>query len=99
MRDGVIATVAGSGRPASAATATARRSPPLNQPAGVAALPDGGFLIADTGNNRIRRVSPSGIITTVAGTGSAALTGDGGPATSAALNAPAASRRSPAAAS
>jgi hypothetical protein len=41
----------------------------LDDPESVAALPDGGYLIADSDNNRIRRVSPGGIITTVAGGG------------------------------
>ena len=49
----------------------------------------GGFLIADTGNKRIRKVSAAGVITTVAGCGCARLgTGDGGPATAASLNNP-----------
>jgi trimeric autotransporter adhesin len=50
-------------------------------------LPDGSFLIADTGNNRIRLVNTSGIITTVAGGGSDAVT-DGAAATAVALNGP-----------
>ncbi|HEV7772466.1 MAG TPA: hypothetical protein VGO48_04135 [Conexibacter sp.] len=90
--DGVITTVAGSGTSGFGGDGDGAQIASLNQPGGVAALPTasgGGFLIADTGNNRIRRVSSSGIITTVAGTGPAAFTGDGGPATSAALNAPA----------
>jgi len=91
--DGVITTVAGSGAPGFGGDGDGAQIASLNQPGGVAALPavvgaGGGFLIADTGNNRIRRVSSSGIITTVAGTGPAAFTGDGGPATSAALSAP-----------
>ena len=48
----------------------------------------GDVFIADSGNNRIRKVSPNGIITTFAGTGSAGYSGDGGPATSAQLNLP-----------
>jgi NHL repeat len=88
VQNGVIATVAGSGQPGFGGDGDGAQNAQLNQPAGVAALPDGGYLIADTGNNRIRRVSPSGIVTTVAGAGPAAFTGDGGPATSAALNAP-----------
>src|SRR5947199_95394 len=59
----------------------------LSYPRGVAATADGGYLIADTSNSAIRRVSPAGTITTVAGTltmpGS---TGDGGPATAATLS-------------
>jgi hypothetical protein len=89
VQNGVIATVAGNGQAGFGGDGDGAQIAQLNQPAGVAALPDGGFLIADTGNNRIRRVSSSGIITTVAGAGPAAFTGDGGPATSAALNAPA----------
>jgi len=83
-----LVSVAGDGTPGFGGDGDGAQIAQLNQPAAVAALPDGGYLIADTGNNRIRRVSPSGIITTVAGTGPAAFGGDGGPASSAALNAP-----------
>jgi len=85
-----LVSVAGDGAPGFNGDGDGAQIAQLNQPAGVAALPDGGYLIADTGNNRIRRVSQSGIITTVAGTGPAAFSGDGGPATKAALNAPSA---------
>src|SRR5262249_27661131 len=51
-------------------------------------LPDGSFLIADAGNNRVRLVSASGTISTVAGTGVAGFSGDGGLATAADLNTP-----------
>ena len=53
----------------------------LTYPTAVAATPDGGFLVAETERQRIRRVSPRGIITTVAGTGRGGFSGDGGPAT------------------
>ena len=46
----------------------------------------GNLYIADLGNNRIRKVTPSGTITTVAGNGTQGYSGDGGPATSAELN-------------
>ena len=46
------------------------------------------LYIADTDNQRVRKVSPNGIITTVAGTGNYTFDGDGGPATSFALNYP-----------
>ena len=59
----------------------------LSGPDGVAATADGGFLIADTSNNRERKVSPAGTITTVAGT-TFGLTGDGGAATAAKLGVP-----------
>ncbi len=56
--------------------------------AGVAVDRAGNLFIADTSNHRIRRVSPEGIITTVAGNGTRGFSGDGGPATSAQLNYP-----------
>ncbi|MDO8210912.1 hypothetical protein [Conexibacter sp. CPCC 206217] len=91
---GVIATVAGAGPCCGtiepyAGNGIAATDPTvrLNQPRGVAALPDGGFLIADTGNNRIRRVSAGGIITNVAGNGIAGY-GSGDNATTVSLNAP-----------
>jgi len=61
----------------------------LNDPHQVAPLATGGFLVADTGNNVIRRVAADGVITTVAGTGlDGGYSGDGGPATAAKLDAP-----------
>ena len=48
----------------------------------------GDLYIADTDNNRIRMVTPDGIITTVAGNGAAGFSGDGGPAANASLNSP-----------
>src|SRR5207244_10136779 len=61
----------------------------LNHPTGVAATADGGLLIADADNEVVRRVSPAGTITTVAGTLTVSgSTGDGGPATAAKLFTP-----------
>ena len=60
----------------------------LNHPDGVAVGPDGARYVADTYNNRIRRIAPNGTIATVAGTGERADRGDGGPATEAALTEP-----------
>ena len=48
----------------------------------------GNLFIADTDNQRIRKVGTNGIITTVAGNGTAGYSGDGGPATNAELNYP-----------
>jgi len=60
----------------------------LDFPTGLALAPDGTLYVDDSFNNRIRRVSPDGVITTVAGTGTAGFSGDGGPARHARLNAP-----------
>ncbi|HEV8542044.1 MAG TPA: hypothetical protein VGR78_06615, partial [Verrucomicrobiae bacterium] len=60
----------------------------LSSPAGIALGPDGALYIADRGSSRIRKVDTNGIIVTIAGTGVAAFTGDGGPATQATLNSP-----------
>lgn len=60
----------------------------LNDPTSVAVDSAGNLYIADTGNNRVREVEVSGIITTVAGTGKAGYSGDGGPATKAKLDGP-----------
>ncbi len=60
----------------------------INYPAGVAVDSSGNLYIADSGNHRIRRVDPSGTITTIAGTGVAGYAGDGGPAARAQLASP-----------
>jgi GT2 family glycosyltransferase/sugar lactone lactonase YvrE len=63
----------------------------LDTPDGVAIAPDGDLVIADSHNDRIRRVGRStGIITTVAGSGESGYDGDQKPATEAALNTPSA---------
>lgn len=60
----------------------------LAHPRGVAPTADGGLLIADTDNDVVRRVSPRGIISRIAGIGLTGHSGDGGPATAARLNRP-----------
>ncbi|HEX4996877.1 MAG TPA: FG-GAP-like repeat-containing protein, partial [Terriglobia bacterium] len=60
----------------------------LSYPVGIVADASGNIFIADSGNHRIRKVSPSGVITTIAGTGVAGFAGDGGPAASAQFSGP-----------
>ncbi len=88
--DGVITTVAGTGSMGNGGDDGPAIHAQLNLPQGVAASSDGGFFIADTGNHVVRRVSPEGVITRVAGTTSiTGNSGDDGPATDAELNVPA----------
>jgi uncharacterized protein (TIGR03437 family) len=60
----------------------------VNQPEGVAADAAGNVYIADTLDHVVRKVTPDGVITTLAGTGGAGNSGDGGPAKLARLNQP-----------
>jgi DNA-binding beta-propeller fold protein YncE len=60
----------------------------LNNPYGICRGPDGALYVCDMGNHRVRRISKDGTITTVAGSGKAGFSGDGGPATAAELNEP-----------
>jgi sugar lactone lactonase YvrE len=85
--NGIITTVAGGGShyPGDGGAAT---NAELGVPYGVAMDAAGNLFIADTGNNRIRKVGPDGIITTVAGNGTKSYSGDGGAATNAELNYP-----------
>ena len=85
---GTITTVAGTGSAGFTGDGGPATSARINNPRGVVGLADGGFLIPDTNNHRVRRVWPDGTITTVAGTGVQGFSGDGGPATAAQLSAP-----------
>src|SRR5258708_6213920 len=60
----------------------------LNNPFGLVRGPDGALYFCDTGNHAIRKITPDGKIRTIAGTGKAGYSGDGGPATAAQLNEP-----------
>jgi uncharacterized protein (TIGR03437 family) len=86
--DGRISTVAGTGFPGFNADNIAANAATLRKPMGIAFDAPGNLFIADTGNHRIRKVSPAGIISTIAGTGQAAFCGDGGKAAQACLDTP-----------
>jgi hypothetical protein len=83
---GIISTIAGTGLPGFSGDGAAATLARLNMPSGVAADGAGNIYIADWGNNRVRKINTSGIISTIAGGGT--LLGDGGPATLAQLNNP-----------
>ena len=85
---GMITTVAGTGQYGFGGDGGPATRAQLSAPGGLAVLPGGGFLIADNGNHRVRRVDSRGIITTVAGNGQQFPSGDGGPATQAGLRWP-----------
>ncbi|HTB10689.1 MAG TPA: Ig-like domain-containing protein [Bryobacteraceae bacterium] len=80
-----IATIAGSSRLRDGSPAT---TVPLRYPYGVAEDAAGNIYFADEQDNRVRRVDTSGIISTIAGTGVAGFSGDGGQATQAMFNGP-----------
>ena len=85
--DSVVRTFAGTGSPGTTTSLPAVQAA-LNTPLAVAVAADGVVYIADQLNNRLVRVGTDGRLTTVAGIGQRASTGDNGPATSAAVNLP-----------
>ena len=88
-KSGIITTVAGTGQPGFSGDGGAAVKAQLRQPHSIAIAPDGGLLICDIGNNRIRRVDlQTGMIATFAGTGEKKPTPDGSPLERTPLNGP-----------
>lgn len=85
---GTMTTVAGTGEPGFSGDGGPATEAQLDRPNGIAVDGDDNLYISDRDNHRIRKVDPSGTITTVAGTGSAKSNGDGGAATNAAIGKP-----------
>ena len=85
---GVITTIAGTGEGGFTGDGGPAIEARLLNPTGIAIAKDGSIVVADAGNNRIRRISADGIIDTIAGTGSAGYSGDGRPALDAEINGP-----------
>ena len=83
----IISTIAGNGAAGFSGDGGSASSAQLSLPGGLAVDSSGNLYIADGGNNRVRKIS-NGIITTVAGNGTAGFAGDNGAATSAELNDP-----------
>ena len=87
-QSGIITTVAGNGDFSYSGDGGPATSASLNSPYRVAVDSVGNLYIADTSNNRIRKVDVNGTITTVAGNGTSGYSGDGGSAVNASLNGP-----------
>jgi trimeric autotransporter adhesin len=85
---GVITTIAGTGRPGVSGDGGLATSAQLNAPNGVFVDTAGNVYFTQSRNSVVRRIDPTGVITTIAGTGQAGYSGDGGLATEARVNAP-----------
>jgi sugar lactone lactonase YvrE len=85
---GIISTYAGNGTAGFSGDGSAATSAELNFPQATAIDSSGNIYVADLRSNRIRKITPAGIISTYAGNGTAGFSGDGGPATSAEINGP-----------
>lgn len=82
---GIITTLAGNGTYGYSGDGGLALLAQVNYPGGIATDSAGNVFIADSGNNRVRKVNTSGTITTVAGNGTYGYSGDGGLATNAQL--------------
>jgi sugar lactone lactonase YvrE len=85
---GIIRTIAGTGAAGYSGDGGPATSATFNDPQALAVDNAGNLYIVDNRNNCVRKVNPSGIISTVAGTGTAGYSGDGGPASRAQLSDP-----------
>jgi uncharacterized protein (TIGR03437 family) len=86
--NGNITTVAGTGAKGFSGDEGMAISAALDTPEGLAVDDNGNIFISDSGNNRIRLVTPDGVIHTIAGTGASSFGGDGAAALSAQINGP-----------
>jgi hypothetical protein len=85
---GIVSTFAGTGSAGFSGDGGQASAATFDDPMGMVVDASGNMYLADELNNRIRKITPAGIITTIAGNGTAGLSGDGGPATNAELNWP-----------
>jgi hypothetical protein len=85
-RDGVTTIVAGNGTDDYAGDGGQAASASISKPTGVAVDTANNIYLTDYHNNRIRKIAPGGVITTIAGNGKLVASGDGGPALSAGMD-------------
>lgn len=86
---GIITRIAGTGTAGYTTDGIAATAARINAPMGLTLDSTGNIYFADQSNHRVRRIDAgTGIITTIAGNGSSAFSGDGGPATAARLSYP-----------
>jgi len=84
----IIWTAGGTGTAGSSGDNGLAISALINSPKGIVTDASGNIYFADASNNKIRKISTTGVVTTIAGTGTAGFSGDGGAATSAKLDNP-----------
>jgi sugar lactone lactonase YvrE len=83
-QDGLVTTVAGTGHAGSGGDGAPAAQAQLNGPHSLAVAKNGDIFVADTWNNRVRKIDArTGVIANIAGTGKKGFSGDGGPATAA----------------
>lgn len=85
---GIISTIGGNGRSGYSGDGGPATSASFFSPHGIAVDTSGNVFVADTQNHRIRKISSSGTVVTVAGSGGSGNTGDGGAATNAQIGFP-----------
>ncbi len=87
--DGKIYVIAGTGVAGFSGDGGSSETAKLNRPSGIVVDGNGTVYFTDQGNNRVRKIAPNGIISTVAGNGTAGFSGDGGLAVNARISSPA----------
>ena len=88
VRHGGITAVAGTGMPGLYREGRSPLTTQLYSASGIAVAPDGSIYLAEVNNHCVRKITPSGTMFTVAGTGAGGYGGDGGPATKVRLSEP-----------
>lgn len=80
---GIITTIAGTGAAGYSGDGGSALSATMDFPSGLSRDTSGNLYLSDSHNHVVRKITPSGTITTIAGTGISGFSGDGGPATAA----------------